>query len=316
MPCVGACQPALSFAQLEKAWTDAGGSTALAPLMASIALAESGGIPNNTNPTDNGGKQTSWGLWQVSNGTHAEYANWSDPVANARVAVGKLNSQGLTAWGTYTSGAAQTILRKQTGGVGVIPALSDLTGSGTAVPGPGGVSVQDNEGNLIDLTMPSAIPNITVSRAVVRKILGAGVLVAGALVGLAGLAVLVGAKVRVPGPVGAVQGVLSARKAGRLEETSVTMAAEGRRKTATDKSDADRSRANRREAEEAVSARKRANRKQVTQERDAQRQEDALQRIEARRLANASGRKSSTPGHANPRRQPKRELQGSGRGDF
>jgi hypothetical protein len=74
--------------------------------MAAIALAESGGNPSARNDKDNGGTQSSFGLWQISTGTHTPPAsNWADPNENARLAVGKYKSQGLKAWGTYTSGA-------------------------------------------------------------------------------------------------------------------------------------------------------------------------------------------------------------------
>ena len=96
----------LSNAELEGLWLTAGGDSEKAELMASIAQAESGGNPNAVNPTDNGGTQTSWGLWQVSDGTHNEpVPNILDPLVNARQAVEKLRSQGLSAWGTYDSGA-------------------------------------------------------------------------------------------------------------------------------------------------------------------------------------------------------------------
>ena len=95
----------LSFTQLEALWEQAGGAPALAPVMAAIALAESSGNPTSTNPTDNGGTQTSWGLWQISDGTHNPPPNWSDPAGNAQLAVAKEKSQGLSAWGTYDSGA-------------------------------------------------------------------------------------------------------------------------------------------------------------------------------------------------------------------
>jgi Lysozyme like domain len=101
----------LSFAQLEGYWIQAGGEKALAPLMAAIALAESGGNPNSVNPTDNNGTQTSWGLWQISLGNHNEPSpTWNDPLENAKLAVGKWQTQGLWAWGTYTSGAYKQFL--------------------------------------------------------------------------------------------------------------------------------------------------------------------------------------------------------------
>lgn len=101
----------LSFAQLEGLWLQAGGNYKVAPIMAAIALAESGGRPTAENLTDNGGKQSSFGLWQISTGTHnPPNPNWSNPLTNAQLAVAKYNSQGLTAWGTYTSGAYKTTL--------------------------------------------------------------------------------------------------------------------------------------------------------------------------------------------------------------
>lgn len=95
-----------SYGELETLWINAGGSKSLAPLMAAIALAESGGNPNANNYTDNGGLQTSWGLWQISDGTHNQpVPNIDDPNINAQQAVKKVQSQGLSAWGTYDSGA-------------------------------------------------------------------------------------------------------------------------------------------------------------------------------------------------------------------
>lgn len=101
-----------SFAQLEQLWINAGGPKSIAPVMAAIALAESSGIPSETNKTDNGGRQTSWGLWQISDGTHnMPVANILDPNVNAQQAVKKYRTQGLTAWGTYTSGRYRDYLK-------------------------------------------------------------------------------------------------------------------------------------------------------------------------------------------------------------
>jgi Lysozyme like domain len=100
-----------SFAELEGLWINAGGSSALAPTMAAIALAESGGCSSDLNTTDNGGTQTSWGLWQISNGTHSSPgADWNTGAGNAALAVAKWKSQGLSAWGTYDSGAYKQFL--------------------------------------------------------------------------------------------------------------------------------------------------------------------------------------------------------------
>jgi hypothetical protein len=127
---------ALSYGQLEQAWITGGGSRALAPLMAAIALAESGGRPDVTNPTDNNGTQTSWGLWQISDGTHNQPApNWNDPVENARLAVQKYKDQGLGAWGTYTTGLYQQYYR---GGTPVSALPQGGGGAGKTTAGGGG----------------------------------------------------------------------------------------------------------------------------------------------------------------------------------
>jgi Lysozyme like domain len=107
----GQGSPNLTFAQLEQLWTQAGGPANLAPTMAAIGLAESGGNPAAVNPKDNNGTQSSYGLWQISTGTHtAPNPNWSTPLTSAQLAVTKYNSQGLGAWGTYTSGSYQKYL--------------------------------------------------------------------------------------------------------------------------------------------------------------------------------------------------------------
>jgi Lysozyme like domain len=110
----------ISYAGLKAVWLEASKGTKYhtnhwASLMAAIAEAESRGDPLATNPTDNGGTQTSWGLFQISNGTHSAPSRaWSDPVTNARLAIGKLDTQGLSAWGTYTSGAYKGFLSDKT----------------------------------------------------------------------------------------------------------------------------------------------------------------------------------------------------------
>jgi Lysozyme like domain len=110
----------LSYAQLKAVWLSAAKGTqyatnAWASLMAAIAEAESSGNTDAYNPTDNGGSQTSWGLWQISLGNHDEPSpNWNNPIVNAQLAIQKLEGQGLSAWGTYTSGAYEAYLNGAT----------------------------------------------------------------------------------------------------------------------------------------------------------------------------------------------------------
>jgi hypothetical protein len=97
---------AYSYAQLEGLWVDQGGSKALAPVMAAIALAESGGNPDARNPSG------ATGLWQILGAVYPRDAQaLTDPQVNAREAVAKYKTQGLSAWATYTSGAYKRYLR-------------------------------------------------------------------------------------------------------------------------------------------------------------------------------------------------------------
>lgn len=88
--------------QLEQLWIEAGGKAALAPLMAAIAIAESGGNPNAHNTSG------AAGLWQILGQPFP--GNVYNPLTNAKMAVAKYNSQGLGAWATYTSGAYKQYL--------------------------------------------------------------------------------------------------------------------------------------------------------------------------------------------------------------
>lgn len=101
-----------TFAQLEALWINAGGSKVTAPIAAAIALAESSGNPQAINATDNNGTQTSWGLWQISDGTHSmPVPNILDPNVNAKQAVAKwTNAGGFSPWGTYATGAYKQYL--------------------------------------------------------------------------------------------------------------------------------------------------------------------------------------------------------------
>ena len=91
-------------------WTQAGGPRNVAPIMAAIAMAESGGRTGATNQNSNG--TIDYGLWQI-NSSHTQFDPaklTSDPAYNARAAVAVYRSQGLGAWTTYTSGAYKSFM--------------------------------------------------------------------------------------------------------------------------------------------------------------------------------------------------------------
>ena len=117
-----------SYRQLEQLWTAAGGSAKLAPLMAAIAMAESGGNARAKNP-----KSDASGLWQI-NGLPFPGDVW-DPLTNARMAVAKYKSQGLKAWATYTSGAYKKFLQGKApdpgvrGGAGFVDEVKKFLGT-------------------------------------------------------------------------------------------------------------------------------------------------------------------------------------------
>lgn len=109
-----------TYAQLEGLWINAGGPPSLAPLMAAIAEAESSG---NSNAYNSSGAT---GLWQILGAVNpADQANLTNPQTNAKEAVLKYKSQGLSAWVTYTSGAYKQFMNNST-----TPDTSGLLSSG------------------------------------------------------------------------------------------------------------------------------------------------------------------------------------------
>lgn len=191
----------LSYATLEQLWTQAGGSPALAPTMAAIAIAESGGNPHslNTTPPD-----YSVGLWQINyyNGMRAgrtkEFGSPSallaSPTGQARAAVAIERQQGLAAWSTYTSGA---YLRYMNG--------ANYGGTGTSTAGsppPAGTggtgTAQQADANPLNNKPPNCLLGFSYSVGYAciltyggaRAIEGALLLTAGGIVAAAGLIIL------------------------------------------------------------------------------------------------------------------------------
>ena len=110
----------LDHAQLEQAWTLAGGAPQWADTAASIAEAESGGNPSAINnsaypnkpgyhkPGPGALPEYSVGLWQINLLAHPSYSvsQMLKPLLNAGAAVAiSSDGQNFGAWSTYTSGA-------------------------------------------------------------------------------------------------------------------------------------------------------------------------------------------------------------------
>lgn len=100
-----------NFHQIENIWTHAGGSKKLAPVMAAIALAESGGYSQAKHTNTNG--TVDQGLWQINSSNSKLYKghNIFDVQENAHVAKRlAAGGKGLNNWTTYTSGAYKKYL--------------------------------------------------------------------------------------------------------------------------------------------------------------------------------------------------------------
>ncbi len=189
----------LTYAQLEGVWISNGGPRAAAPVAAAIALAESSGCSTALNPSDNNGTQSSFGLWQISNGTHnPPVANIYDPNVNARQAVAKYKASGWAPWGTYASGAYRPFLNNATTPDMSIPGGSGAAGatltSATSAPDPTcAASWPTFSASIIKLPgipNPSIGGGCIIHKATLRHITGGLIMVAGGLVVLPGVLVL------------------------------------------------------------------------------------------------------------------------------
>ena len=170
-----------SYAQLEGLWVGAGGDPGKAPLMAAIALAESGGNSTARNPSG------ATGLWQILVPVHGDlisrYGDPTDPQANAKEAVSIEKSQGLGAWTTYTSGAYQRYLKSGVAPEGVTGTATAATASATSgqsccAIGFGGVNVP-----LAGSTGGFCL----LSKTQVNSIVGFFILSGGVLIGVVGV---------------------------------------------------------------------------------------------------------------------------------
>jgi hypothetical protein len=127
----------LNFKQIENVWTRNGGSKKLAPVMAAIALAESGGYTQAHHKNANG--TVDRGLWQINSSNYRLYKghNIFDPNVNAHAAKRLAEGgKGLGNWTTYTSGAYTKYLPKgYPKGQGVVSTLKGVGSDIAGVPG-------------------------------------------------------------------------------------------------------------------------------------------------------------------------------------
>lgn len=199
------------------------------------------------NPTAVGDRGTSFGLFQLHQG--GELGSMTpqqafDPARNAQTSLSVVRQAALGG-GTPGQVAARAqrpadptgyarsvdaLYLSLTGGIPATPALPALAAgpaSGSAEAAAAGLTYDEGS-----ITMPSVIPNIP--RRFVRHAGGAAVLVGSAVIGAAGLFLLLGRRLPAASPVGAVQGVISQRRAGRHEEARLTMEGRARQRDAED----------------------------------------------------------------------------------
>jgi len=180
-----------TYAELEGLWINAGGPKAVAPIAAAIAEAESGGCTAAVNPVDNNGTQTSWGLWQISNGTHAmPVPNILNAAVNAQQAVAKYNAAGgFSPWGTYDSGAYKAFVNN-----GTTPD-TNVPGSSSGSSGSSGSGSSSSSSCLLNIPLVGC----ALSKSEARALIGGGLLVLSSFAGLVGLLVLAAAGFRASG---------------------------------------------------------------------------------------------------------------------
>lgn len=185
----------LSYQALESLWTSNGGPAALAPTMAAIAIAESGGNPSSLNDNASTGDY-SVGLWQINyygsmmSGRTAQFGSPSalraSPTAQARAAVAIYNEQGLKAWSTYSSGAYRQYLN------GADYTGSDSAGGASGGGSSGGVTpaADITQDCLIGFNLPVAGQTCIITQRQAQQTMGILLITGGALVGLVGAIIL------------------------------------------------------------------------------------------------------------------------------
>lgn len=195
----------LSYQALESLWTSAGGKPELAPIMAAIAIAESGGNPSSLNDNPHTGDY-SVGLWQINyygdmlaDRTRAygsPQALRASPTAQARAAVSIYNGQGLKAWTTYTSGAYKRYLQGSNyHGADPVGDTSSSSGGdggsgGSGSDGSGGAASNAGDDCAWSLTLPVVGKTCVVSRHALNAGIGGFLMTGGVLISITGLIIL------------------------------------------------------------------------------------------------------------------------------
>lgn len=202
----------LSFAQLERLWVANGGNPKWAPLMAGVAIAESGGTPTAAWNTTRGstasradaGAYGATGLWQIEWPSHqalqrsktntATRAQLFTPTVNAKLAVALFaTGKGWTNWCTSQScdsamsrwrGAgfpkfpsAKTVQKWITGSGGTPATATTLNPFATHTPTKGGATGQTTGGNSDPCVVKISAGICLLNRSQARAVKG-GLLVA------------------------------------------------------------------------------------------------------------------------------------------
>lgn len=177
-----------TYAQLEGLWINAGGSPALAPVMAAIAEAESGGNPQAVNS-----QSQATGLWQINLGAgNGKFvpggaAQATNPAANASAAVAIEKAQGLGAWTTYTSGAYKQFISGSTTPDTNVPGIATLASSSSSSAASTCLVAAPSAG-VFGITLAGGGCMVTKSEG--RAVLGVLVMMAGGVLVLPGVLLL------------------------------------------------------------------------------------------------------------------------------
>jgi hypothetical protein len=187
----------LTYAQIEGLWITNGGSKAVAPLAAAIAMAESSGRTDATSANPDGGINV--GLWQLDTrgkGAGHTVADLKNPATNAAVAVqGSNNGTDWSAWETFVTGAYKRFMNAGTtpdmGVPGGGQASATAADQAAAAAGPDCAwSIGGQHIGLLFGHGPSLPSACLIRKTEVRALMGGLILAAGALVMMPGLVIV------------------------------------------------------------------------------------------------------------------------------